>query len=439
MALIGNEQSFVPLTQCRRAPVILAGALLVIAAAAPDWMPAAWAQPRPPSPVYGILGEDPVTSDNQRLAFTHPKATCPPASPCYLPEPNPLPTEGLPVDSHTADTYERPTAPGAGATVVLAAIDIASSQVGADEDHLYLRINLVGTDPATKSLPHVYGFELDYDDEDAGDLLVRVSDPRANLGTRFGVVGVEAYWNKNSNVFNATAQLPDGPMGTADGYEVLAFDEGANHVENSPGGPDAVVARIAPDRPASLEVALRRPFLEAVTTYDPRIDLSGRFTKLALRPNASTRSIEPAWFTLHDRFGRLESGSPFPFLRIAPASSGCPVSDTGLTQAARGALDSGTDVDTGIPNPCYPNGAIAEFDNAYFTVGTSDPTPTPGPAEEKAGRGEGGLASRLLLALAMVAVATVAAALAVRGRIGLGTRGRTQFDRAKQDPALPCA
>jgi hypothetical protein len=402
-----------------RRSLAMAASALALAALVPLEIPAsAGAQPGPPSPVYGASGEDPVTADNQPQAFAHPSAACPASSPCYLPEANPAPTEGFPVDSHTADTYERPTSAGAAATAVLAAIDIASSQVGADEDYLYLRINLAGVDPASRALPYVYGFELDYDDEDAGDLLVRVTNPGADLHSRFGATGVVAYWNKNSNIFNATAHLPDGPTGTADGYEVVAFDQGSNHLENAPGGAEAVVARIAPDRAASLELAVRRPFLEAVTTYDPRLDLSGRFTKLALRPSASRGPIEPAWFTLHDRFGRRDSGSPFPFLRVAPLSPGCPVSDVGLTQAGRSALDSGTGADTGIPNPCYPNRAIAEFDNAYYTVGTSDPTPTPGPPTGQEGnREEAGRSARPVFLAAMVAGASVVVlVLALRPR-----------------------
>ncbi|PLS75849.1 MAG: hypothetical protein CYG61_04680 [Actinobacteria bacterium] len=374
-------------------------------------------RPASPRPVYGITGEDPVTADNRGRALSHPQASCGPDNPCYLPEPNPAPVEGLPVDSHTADTYERPTAPGSAATGVISAVDIASAQVGADEDRLYFRINLADVDERTRGLPYVYGFELDYDDEDAGDLLVRVTDPAGNLGTRFGVGGVAAFWNANSNVFGATAHLPDGPGGTIDGYEVLAFDQGANHVKDNPGGDRAVVARVAPDRAASVELAVARPFLEAVTTYDPRIDLGGPFTKLALRPNASTRMIDPAAFTLHDRFGRQESGSPYPFLRVAPESPTCPASDAGLTQAAREALDSGTDADTGIANPCYPNRALAEYDNAYYTVGTTDPTPTPGPpgGDQQAQRtGRGGTRWGLVLAVGVALASAVTLALALR-------------------------
>lgn len=386
-----------------------------------------FAQPPPaPAPVYGVTREDAVTADNPPQAFTHPSASCPAASPCYLPDPNPPPLEGLPVDSHTADVYERPTEPGPAATTVHAALDIASSQVGADADYLYFRINLFALDPGTRSLPFVYGFELDYDDDPAGDLLVRVADPGANLGTRFGVAGVAAFWNQNNNLFGERAGLPDGPGGNADGYEILAFDQGANHLNRAPGGNDAVLARIAPDGPA-LELAVRLPFFDAVKLNPAGVDVSGGVNKAGLRPNASREPIDPASFTLHDRFGRGESGSPFPFLRLAPPSAACPASDRGLAQADREVFDSGTGIDTGIPNPCYPIRALAPFDSAYFTMGTTDPTPTPGPPprqdEAETGARRGRRASWPVLLAAPVAVVVVAAAL-IFARRHAGSAGR---------------
>jgi hypothetical protein len=183
-----------------------AGLFLAAVVVAAGWVGRpTWAQSPPsPTPVYGVSGEDAVTADNRPQAFAHPAASCPAATPCYLPDPNPAPTEGFPVDSYTADVYERPTTPAASAApAVFPALDIVSSQVGADEDYVYFRINLFGIDSAG-SLPYDYGFELDFDDDPAGEVLVRLTNPGASLGTRFGVTGLVAFWNENSNILGAS-------------------------------------------------------------------------------------------------------------------------------------------------------------------------------------------------------------------------------------------
>ena len=386
---------------------------LALAAGPPATGHATAQEPARPQPSYRATGKDPATADNRPRAVAHPAGPCAAEAGCYLPDPNPASTEGLPVDSHTGDIYERPTAPGAGATRVTAAVDVVSARVGSDDAWFYFRIELAGRAPDGKHLPHAYGFELDFDDDPAGELLVVVSNPSASLGTAFGTTGMSAHWNQNSDIFGPTAELPDGPI-PGDGYEVLAFEGGANRLEGRRAVGDPLRGRVAA-RGAAVELAVRRRFLDALKENAAGIDISGDVNKVGLRANAAVAPIDPSAFTRHDRVGRRQSGSPYPFLRLRPTDPAtCPFDEQGLSLADREALDSGTDQDSGIPNPCYPAGAVAQYDNAYYVTTTYTPEEVAGqpagPVEgELPAAGEGGPAAGEETPVGMLLLAGVVA------------------------------
>ena len=330
-------------------------------------------EPPGPRPAYQAALKDAVTADNPPRAFTQPAGGCATATPCYLPDANPEPSAGLPVDSYTADVYERPTLPGEEAERLLGAIDIESHQVGSDDAWFYFRINIAGAIEPINGLLPSYGFELDFDDDPAGEILVLVGGKAGLLEQRFSADGVSAYWNRNSNILGANAQAPDGPGGTPDGYEVVAVIDGENRVDKHPGGARPLLARVVADDNA-VELAISRSFLQATKLNERGVDVSGEVNKIGLRPAASAKAVDPAAFSAHDRFGRRESGSPFPFLQVAPPDpASCPERDSEQSADLLDALDSGTDDDTGIPNPCYPAAAIAAYDNAYYVSTTFSP------------------------------------------------------------------
>lgn len=319
------------------------------------------AQPRAvvdPRPGYGAAVPDAVTVDNVPRPARSPEERCPAAG-CVVAEANPEPP-GRVVDSYTADTYERPVSSGPGSAVVLPALDITSVRAGTRGEFLFYRIDLAGPDGGG-GLPFSYAFEIDYDDDPAGDLLVRLDNPRAGLSTTFAAAGVVAFWNQNSNAAGPNPGTPDGPGASPDGYERRVFDGGANTLDGAPGGERAVLARVAPDREASLEVAVDGRFIQAMNDDLPAASASFRAT-------ASRATLPESSYYLHDRFGRRDVGSPYPFLRLAGAPAECPNREVGLNGEQRAALDSGTGDDTGRPNPCYPSRVpVAEMDNTGFT------------------------------------------------------------------------
>lgn len=306
-----------------------------------------------PTPVYAVTVADPTSAAAVPLA-------------------NPAAGE-TPVDSYTADLYERPFRVGNGGTTVLPALDIVSSRAGAGATHLHYRIDLAGPDPGPGKLPYFYAFEVDLDDDPAGDLLVRVDDPGAGVGPTFGTKGVSAYWNENSNVTGPNPGLPDGPDATPDGYEVVVFDQGTNRRPKAIGGDAAVLARVAPDRAASVEIAVDAAFLQ-----DLNADLA--VTKVSFRAGASERPLDHRTYYLHDKLGRAEAGSPYPFLQLPGAPAVCPARDDALSADQRSALDSGTGSATGMANPCHPSAGVAAYDNAAFATAAPGAQPVPGQA-----------------------------------------------------------
>lgn len=322
---------------------------------------AAVAQAAPPAPAYSYSRNDAVTGDNALQSFTHPNASCSAGSPCRLPDPNP-PAGSVVVDRYTDDLYERPSGSGSDASRYYAAIDIVSSLTGFDSEYLYYRINLYGVDAGSGNLPYFYSYEINFDNDPQGDMLVRVASPGSNVGTTFGVAGVIGFLDLNNNMGGANKSLPDGPGGAGNGYEYLAFDQGTNNLAGSPGGSDAIVARIMPGSPATVELAVKRSFMNAAK--------GSAVTSAQFRSFASKGSIGEGFFELHDNYGRNDSGSPYPFLQSTGAPASCPNgNDNTLTTAQRTALESGTNVNTGIFNPCYPTTGIYEIDNDLSVSG----------------------------------------------------------------------
>lgn len=274
--------------------------------------------------------------------------------------------------------YERPIAARGQTVEVLPAVDIASARAGTGRDHLHYRIDLAGLDPSTGRLAHSYAFELDYDDDAAGDLLVRVDDPGESSSSSFGTGGVSVFWNQNSNATGSNPGFPDGPGASPDGYEVVVFEHGAARVAGAAASAEVVTARLAPDRTASLELAVDAAFVQSLND-----DLA--VTKVSFRAGASRTSLHPGSYYLHDKLGRAEAGSPYPFLQSRGAPDACPAADASLPAEQRSALDSGTGAATGLPNPCHHRMELSAYDNTAFVTMAPPSRPTAGnPGGEQA-------------------------------------------------------
>jgi uncharacterized repeat protein (TIGR01451 family) len=180
-----------------------------------------------------------------------------------------------------------------------------------------------------------------------------VTDP--GTSTTWRTAKVLAYWDQNGNIGATSLNEPNGPGASSGGYETLVFDQGTNRLSGSPGGSTAILMRIPPDRAASIELAVSRTFLAAMNG-------GASISQAAFRPFAGKGTASNSNFYLHDYFSRSQAGSPYPWLQQSGAPATC--LNSGLTTAQRDALESGTNTNTGINNPCYPNSGLYEMDSS---------------------------------------------------------------------------
>ncbi|HSD91256.1 MAG TPA: hypothetical protein VLB44_27220, partial [Kofleriaceae bacterium] len=307
----------------------------------------------PPTPVYTRMRNDAVTGDNTPVVVTGTSANCTPAQPCFVADPG--------ADSYVNDEFERPAGQGTAAASYLPSLDITRSDTGLDANWLFYRINLYGVQPgsvanASGSLPNYYGVEINLDNDPMGDLILQINQPSLNVGTNWGTTALEARLDQNETMGGPRPLLPDGPGQAGGGYEHRVFDGGQNFQPSQPGGTTAVQARI---NGAAVEIAIYRPVLASLTNVE--------ITSFGFRPYAAGAQVSTSELYTQDDVNRAQLGSPYPWLTLAGAPATCPSGssgDDGLTAAQVAALESGTNVDTNIKNPCYAVGGIYQRDNA---------------------------------------------------------------------------
>jgi uncharacterized repeat protein (TIGR01451 family)/MYXO-CTERM domain-containing protein len=307
----------------------------------------------PPTPIYTRVRVDDVTGDNTPLVVMGTNANCTAGAPCFIADPD--------ADSYKNDEFERPTGQGAAAVNYLPSIDIVSGETGADANWLFYRFNLYGPQPgqmtgSSGALPHFYGIECNFDNDPQGDAIFEIDQPSLNVGGNWGTTGLYARTDQNETMGGPRPLLPDGPGAAGGGYEHKMFDNGQNTANGKPGGSTAMQARVVGD---SVEIAVYRPFLQALTNQ--------QITSFAFRPYAAVNSVLTSELYMHDDKNRIQMGSPYPWLTKTGAPAVCPNGSSGddnATATQVEALESGTNVDTGIPNPCYATGGIYQRDNA---------------------------------------------------------------------------
>ncbi len=307
---------------------------------------------QPPTPVYQRTIQDFITGDNTPVVVMGGTASCPANQRCYIAEAG--------GDSYAEDLYERPAGQGSLARQYAPALDITSGEVGVTANWLYYRINLFGPQTGQQlgtpgAFPNHYGIEINLDDDVMGDLIIDLTAPSQNLGINWGTVGVLAKSDANETMGGPNPLLPDGPGQAGGGYERNEFNQGLNLVTGAPGGMTAVQGRV---NGSAIELAIYRPWLEALTT--DTVD------SLGIRPYSDTGQVSTSELYTHDDQNRNGIGSPYPWLALTGAPASCPTGSSGdanLTAAQIAALESGTNVNTGITNPCYATGGIYMRDN----------------------------------------------------------------------------
>lgn len=307
----------------------------------------------PTMPVYQRIRTDNVTGNNAPVIVPGSGAPCPGNARCYIAEAG--------ADSYSEDLYERPAGQGSLAKDYAPGIDIVTAEAGITQDWFFYKINLFGPQPNTTlgtsaSLPFHYGMEINFDDDPMGDAIVDVDNTGSVVTTDWGVLGVLVKTDQNETMGGPNPLLPDGPGQAGGGYEHKIFDQGQNSASGQPGGATAVQARI---NGASLEIAVYRPLLLSLT--------DDSITGASFRPYADVGQVATSDLYTHDDKNRAGIGSPYPWLTTAGAPAQCPSGASGdknLTAAQIAALESGTNVNTGISNPCYATGGVYLRDNA---------------------------------------------------------------------------
>jgi hypothetical protein len=131
-------------------------------------------------------------------------------------------------------------------------LDILSAQMGRGGDWYYASLDLFGAGVPADGVSLTYFFELDFNQDGRGDVLLAVENIDL-YGTEWTVSGVRAWRDLNEDVGGATPIRPDSQGG--DGYETLIFDQGLGD------DPDLAWVRRDPNRSQRIEFAFKPALL----------------------------------------------------------------------------------------------------------------------------------------------------------------------------------
>jgi len=189
-------------------------------------------------------------------------------------------------DRFTFSRFERPFNADS-MDVYYPSIDIQGVSFFQDDLWLYVEIQLKDTGEADFSLDGKYGFEIDLDTAGGGDLLVLASQPAS---TEWSTVGVEVWEDTNDDVGGLIPTITDKTPPLCDGYEALVF--GGDRYSD----PDLAWARVSPDDPHTVQIAVKRTILNGNTRY-----LIGMW--------AGYDDLTPALFDINDLFTHEQAGT----------------------------------------------------------------------------------------------------------------------------------
>jgi hypothetical protein len=183
-------------------------------------------------------------------------------------------------DNYLRDLYERPFT--SKTMVYQPDVDILTASIAKDDNFFYFKIKLAGLDTKTNSLTADYAIEFDLNKDGRGDYLVWVKSPAKDWSTE----GLSLYADPNSDVGGNVPISADAGF-KGDGYEKIV----------AAGADDSSFARISPDEPAVVEIAVNLKSLGNPTEL-----LWGAWADAGLR--------DPQKFDYNDVFGPTEAGSP---------------------------------------------------------------------------------------------------------------------------------
>ena len=184
-------------------------------------------------------------------------------------------------DSYLANFYERPFT--SQVMEYQPNIDIQYGYISSDENFYIFTIVLTGVDPTTGTLVGSYGVEMDIDADGRGEYSIWVKDP---VSTSWTAENVQIFKDNNGDVGGKDKNTSDAPS-SGDGYELEIPNTNA----------EAAFARILPDYPAIVQIAVHRALVENPVEF-----LWGVWADAGLQ--------NPGLIDYDDHFTYKDAGSP---------------------------------------------------------------------------------------------------------------------------------
>jgi len=194
-------------------------------------------------------------------------------------------------DRFTFAKFERPFNANT-MDVYYANIDLQDITIFVDETFVYGSILVKSMDASLKT--GNYGMEFDLDLDGHGDMLVLVQQPNS---TDWSTEGVQVWFDANGDVGGEKIIKADEQTFSGDGYETMIFDQGQGN------DPDAAWARISPQDPNTIHMAVKLGLFEGDTKF-----LVGLW--------AGHENLNPAMFDLNDYFTHEQAGAALPEFEI---------------------------------------------------------------------------------------------------------------------------
>jgi hypothetical protein len=183
-------------------------------------------------------------------------------------------------DTFTKNIYERPFT--SGEMIYQPDVNIRIAYLASDDIFIYFTIELEGLDAVSHSLTATYGIEFDRTKTGQGDMLVWVHD----LKKDWSMDNLKVFIDPDKSVGGPSPMLADEGY-TGNGYESEIKMEGDK----------TAFARVAPDDPTQVQIAVSRMLLDNAKEF-----LWGAWADKGLR--------DPMRFDYNDHFGLSAAGSP---------------------------------------------------------------------------------------------------------------------------------
>ncbi|MBN8580138.1 MAG: hypothetical protein J0L96_05660 [Anaerolineae bacterium] len=189
-------------------------------------------------------------------------------------------------DRFTFGRYERPFN-ASEMDVYYPGIDIQAASVFEDDNWVYGTIAIKEDAASECSFNGRYGFEVDWNIDGGGDLLVLALTPSS---TEWTTANVEVWFDENDDVGGALKNTSDEATSQDDGYESQIFGGGIGE------DPDMAWVRISPTDSCTVQIALKQAALEG------NMYLIGMW--------AGNDQLDPALFDHNDGVTHEQAGSP---------------------------------------------------------------------------------------------------------------------------------